>query len=66
MRARRRRQPRRGACSSDGAPCAEGRNPPAVHGGMAKPILVRVRSSCRRREDFTGRGFGMVRLRQLG
>jgi hypothetical protein len=32
----------------------------------AKPILesTRIRSACRRRNDFTGRGFGLTRLRE--
>ncbi len=37
---------------------ARGRRPPRT---MTE---VRIRSSCRRREDFTGRGFGRNRLRE--
>jgi hypothetical protein len=38
----------------------------AEEGGAAEQRLhaMRLRSSCRVREDFTGRGFGSVRLRE--
>jgi hypothetical protein len=59
-----RRRPGRRSCSGPRAgvrcttaPTSWRRPPRAV-------LEVRVRSACRRREDFTGRGFGRERLRE--
>ncbi|MCW3031679.1 MAG: hypothetical protein QOK19_2719 [Solirubrobacteraceae bacterium] len=55
---------RRRRCSGPrvGVHCA---TVPAGGRGASRAVLeIRVRSSCRRREDFTGRGFGRERLRQ--
>jgi hypothetical protein len=58
------RRPRRRRCSAprSGMVCATAtvsarRSPGAV-------LDIRIRSACRRREDFTGRGFGRERRRE--
>lgn len=63
MRVLRKRARRRCELPRRARRCA-GDTAPAAH--SAKPILgaTRIRSACRRRDDFTGRGFGLARLRE--
>ncbi len=59
-----RRRPSRRACAE---PVRRTRRCRAAAGGGAAPAHLqarRARSACRVREDFTGRGFGSVRLRE--